>query len=91
MSSNPLTKRQAEVLAFLRAFHAEHGRMPRIREMGDALGIGSTNGVTCAIQILVRKGFLERLPAGTRSGEYRLVVEPGHCRSCGQALPEGPG
>lgn len=83
-----LTKRQAEVMAFLLAFSAENGRMPRVREVLVHFGWTGTNNVVEHFRRLVAKGYLEHIrSARDGSNEYRLVAEAGHCRSCGQELP----
>ena len=45
----------------------QKGIPPSLREIGDALGIRSTNGVADHIKALVKKGYLERVdrPVGT--------------------------
>jgi hypothetical protein len=40
------TKRQTEVLRFVHHFTERHGYAPSIREIGKAMGIGSTHGVS---------------------------------------------
>jgi repressor LexA len=55
-----LSARQAEVLETIVGWSEEHGLPPTFREIGDALGIRSTNGVSDHVRALERKGFLER-------------------------------
>lgn len=55
-----LTDRQADVLRMVAGYLDVHGRPPTVREIGDALGIGSTNGVSDHLKALVRKGYLAR-------------------------------
>ena len=62
-----LTSRQREVIAFIRRHQAEHGYAPTIREIGDALGIRSTNGVNDHLKALERKGCLVRTPSSPRT------------------------
>jgi SOS-response transcriptional repressor LexA len=55
-----LTGRQQVMLLALTNFAREHGRAPTIRELGDVVGISSTNGVTDHLKALERKGYIER-------------------------------
>lgn len=55
-----LTHRQQQVLDFIRAGIAEHGRPPTMREIGDHLGVSSTNAVNDHLKALVSKGYLAR-------------------------------
>jgi repressor LexA len=62
-----LTKRQKEVLTTIRDSIAESGYPPTIREIGDALGIKSTNGVNDHLKALERKKYIERGDAKSRA------------------------
>jgi repressor LexA len=64
-----LSPRQREILDFIVAAIDSNGVVPTYREIGAALGIGSTNGVSDRIKALERKGFLERTggPGSPRS------------------------
>ena len=53
-----LSPRQKEVLDFIEARIAEWGYPPTVREIGDHLGIRSTNGVADHLKALKRKGYL---------------------------------
>jgi repressor LexA len=55
-----LTARQREVLDAIRAYQAQKGYPPSIRELGKALGISSLRGVTIHLDALEKKGYLER-------------------------------
>jgi repressor LexA len=55
-----LTSRQEEVLAFINTCIEERGYPPTMREIGQHLGISSTNGVNDHLKALERKGFLTR-------------------------------
>lgn len=55
-----LTGRQQVMLLAITNFHREHGRAATIRELGDVVGISSTNGVTDHLKALERKGYIER-------------------------------
>ena len=56
----PLTKRQQDVLDYLRRAIASQGYPPSIREMCRALKIKSLRGVTLHLDALARKGHLTR-------------------------------
>ena len=56
-----LTPRQREVLEFIIAWSDQAGIAPSFREIGDHLGIRSTNGVSDHVRQLQKKGYLERV------------------------------
>ncbi len=62
-----LTKRQATVLEMIAQHIEEVGYPPTIRELGDALGIRSTNGVNDHLKALEKKGYLSREDAKSRT------------------------
>jgi repressor LexA len=55
-----LTKRQAQTLGFIRSSIEERGYPPTLREIGEHMGIRSTNGVNDHLRALERKGYLRR-------------------------------
>mgnify|MGYP001329102095 CR=1 FL=1 len=55
-----LSKRQQEVLDFIRGFIDQNKMPPTYREIGQALGIASTNGVADHVKALIKKGYLSR-------------------------------
>lgn len=59
MTPRILTHRQQLVLDFVRQACAK-GRPPTLREIGDHMGIKSTNGVADHLRALERKGYLVR-------------------------------
>lgn len=61
-----LTLRQAEVLRFIARAMTEHGYPPTLREIGDGIGIGSTNGVAEHLKALEHKGMLRIKPVISR-------------------------
>jgi hypothetical protein len=63
----PLSRRQRAVLAVIRESIQSHGYPPTIREIGNALGIRSTNGVNDHLRALERKGYLVRSEMKSRS------------------------
>ena len=56
-----LAPRQRALLDFIASYQDQKGIPPTIREIGEALGIRSTNGVSDHIKALVKKGYLERV------------------------------
>ncbi len=55
----PLTARQSEALGIIMAHIRDQGFPPSFREVGDQMGIASTNGISCHLRILERKGYIE--------------------------------
>jgi len=68
-----LSVRQSEILDFIVAAIAQTGVCPSYREMGRALNIGSTNGVSDHIKALERKGYIERVGGRGASRSIRLT------------------
>jgi repressor LexA len=66
-----LTKRQEQTLDFIRQSIQERGYPPTLREIGESMGIRSTNGVNDHLRALERKGYLRREDMKSRA--LRLV------------------
>ena len=64
-----LTSRQEEMLDFLRRELDKSGAPPSYREIGERLGIKSTNGVKMLLDALERKGYLRRVAGRARALE----------------------
>ncbi len=64
-----LTDRQLAVLQFIQSHQASQGYPPTIREIGEQLGIKSTNGVNDHLKALERKGMLSRVGSKSRAME----------------------
>ena len=64
-----LTRRQKEVLDFLRNFIRERGYSPSLEEIGNGLGLSSVATVHKHLAHLKRKGFIKREPNRKRSIE----------------------
>lgn len=62
-----LTRRQFEVLRAVAEHTSRHGYPPTVRELGELLGIRSTNGVNDLLKTLIRKRVLRREFATARS------------------------
>lgn len=68
-----LTKRQEQTLDFIRRSIEERGYPPTLREIGEHMGIRSTNGVNDHLRALERKGYLRREDMKSRA--LRLVED----------------
>ncbi len=68
-----LTKRQEQTLDFIRESIRGRGYPPTLREIGEHMGIRSTNGVNDHLRALERKGYLRREDMKSRA--LRLVDE----------------
>lgn len=83
-SRERLTDRQLQVLEFIQTKINRDGYPPTIREIGDYLGIKSTNGVNDHLKALTKKGYLNRtesksracVPVGVKPDGTR-IVRPG--------------
>lgn len=67
MIIRPLTEAQAKMLTWIIGYQRTMGRAPTIREIGDARGIKSTNGVGDHLKALERKGYIQRDASLSRS------------------------
>jgi repressor LexA len=64
-----LTRRQQEILDFVRAEVHRRGYPPSVREIGEAVGLSSSSTVHSHLAALETKGFLRRDPAKPRALE----------------------
>lgn len=55
-----LSQRQEKILTYIRRFTHEHGFPPTIREIGEEVKISSTSVVNYNLNVLEKKGFIER-------------------------------
>lgn len=62
-----LTKRQSEILDFIKSFVMDYDYAPSYREIGDAMGISSTATIHQHVQALKGKGFLRSDASEARS------------------------
>lgn len=70
-----MTKRQAELLAFIKAYDAEHGYSPSFDEMKVALGLKSKSGVARIVKSLVEKNEITTVPHRARTIQILSPVE----------------
>ncbi|MBM3998099.1 MAG: transcriptional repressor LexA [Planctomycetes bacterium] len=69
MGLDQLTERQHAVFAFIRDKIQNRGYGPTVREIGEAFGIQSPNGVMCHLRALEKKGLIHRSPNKSRAIE----------------------
>lgn len=60
MAKKSLTERQRVALTYIREQVSAHGSSPTIREIGEHMGISSTNAVRQHITALIKKGYLKK-------------------------------
>jgi repressor LexA len=82
-----LTKRQEQTLDFIRSSIRERGYPPTLREIGEHMGIRSTNGVNDHLRALERKGYLRREDMKSRA--LRVVGEQETAASFSHSGAEG--
>ena len=68
-----LTKKQADVLTFIKSYIVMHGYPPAIREIGKALNISSPATIHAHLNNLQSKGYIKKQEAKNRAIE--LLVE----------------
>lgn len=71
--SKELTKRQSEILSFIKDFAIENGYPPTIPEIQKEFGIKSPNGVNNHIKALTRKGFIRRNSSRARALDIKGI------------------
>jgi repressor LexA len=69
MATKQLTDRQRRVYELIRELIINRGYGPTVREIGEAFGIKSPNGVMCHLRALERKGLIRRSPNKSRAIE----------------------
>ena len=91
-----LTKRQQEVLDFVRDRRAAWGRMPSTREIQRFFGFASQTAAVNHLKALERKGFLRRLPGDLLPVDARRFNDvqvlgsiPAGMPTSGDAIAEG--
>lgn len=62
-----LTNRQREALTIIRAFIEKKGYPPTVRELADTMGISGPKGAKEYMDILERKGYIERVHQSPRA------------------------
>jgi repressor LexA len=74
-----LTLKQRHVLQFIEDYLRCHQRSPTFREIGQGMGVRSTNTVAHYIRVLEEKGAIARVPGEPRTIELICLdlAEPG--------------
>lgn len=70
-----LSKRQREVLDYIQSRILHNNIPPTYREIGDALGISSTNGVSDHVKALIKKGYLRKVSNGSGAARGLILTE----------------
>ncbi len=73
-AGDDLSARQRAILEMIRQWIDDNGVPPTYREIGQAMGIRSTNGVSDHVKALLRKEYLMRVGHGTRGLARSLVL-----------------
>ena len=84
MTSPPLTRRQRQILDFLRAYHAEHGISPTLEEIAEQFGVNKVT-IFGHVAELERKGLLRRPQRGVSRGLQ--LVEDSETERSASTLP----
>jgi repressor LexA len=71
-NKQPLTKKQNDLLHYLIKYNAENGYPPTLKEVADNFKMKSRNGAEEVLQVLERKGYIERKLKG-RSRAIRII------------------
>jgi SOS-response transcriptional repressor LexA len=74
MTREPITDRQKQVFDVIVAYINEHGYSPSIRDIGNGLGISSTNGVMSHLEVLRKKGWIAYPVTGSNLARAITVV-----------------
>lgn len=68
-----LTRRQKELLDFIRSYRSEYGYPPSYDEMLEAMNLRSKSGIFSIVTGLEERGFIRRIPNRARAIE---IIEP---------------
>ena len=85
-----LTKRQQEILDFIRRYSADNGYPPTVRDIGKAVGLASSSTVHAHLANLERLGHMRRDPTKPRAIELFDRVTESVAENV-RALVSGPG
>lgn len=78
-----VTAKQRRVLDFVKTFIVSNHYPPTVREIADALGIGSTNTVAHYLTMLQEYGLIQREPGIARG---LTILEVGNVRDADQPV-----
>lgn len=68
-----LTKRQDEVLQYIKEYMVSHGYPPTVREIGQDMGVSSPATIHTHLNKLAEKGFIRK--SGSKNRAIELLVE----------------
>ena len=68
MSGN-LSKRQGEILKYIKSCIIKKGYPPSVREIGAAVGLSSSSSVHSNLEALEKKGYIRKSPNKSRTIE----------------------
>jgi len=69
-----LSDRQRSILEYIYCRYQEDGVLPSYREIGEAMGIRSTNGVSDHLKALERKGYVSRIGGAGKGALARAMA-----------------
>ena len=84
-TAKPLTKRQQQVLDFLKEWMSSNSYPPTVREIADGLNLSSPSTVQAHLTQLEHKGYIRR--GGSKSRSLELVED---CDAKPEQAPSGP-
>jgi len=67
LTDKPATERQQKILDVIRAFTAERGYPPSVREIGERVGLSSSSTIHAHLKALERRGLILRDPTKPRA------------------------
>ncbi|MEM7191294.1 MAG: hypothetical protein AAF405_00255 [Pseudomonadota bacterium] len=83
-----LTRKQTDLLAFLRSYHAREGVMPIYEQMMAHMGLASKNSIYRLLTALEERGRIRRLHGRARAIE---ILSDAHlCPHCGKDIAHAP-
>src|SRR6476469_2932760 len=79
VSDTPPTEKQNQIYAYIRKHIETKGFPPAIRDICDAFGISSPNGVMCHLKALQKKGYINRVEKrdNQQRAQARGITIPG--------------
>lgn len=77
MTTKKLTARQRQILEFIDQSMRDQGYPPSVREIGEAVGLGSPSTVHAHLTTLQERGYLRRDPTKPRAIEVRFDPNSG--------------
>jgi repressor LexA len=76
LTDKPATERQQRILDVIRAFTAERGYPPSVREIGERVGLSSSSTIHAHLKALERRGLILRDPTKPRALRSDLNAPP---------------